>query len=310
MISKLTFIIFFIVQFCASQIDTTLKQYFPLNVGNIWEYEEDSFPEYWRHKIIITLDTVMPNGKNYYEFYNSGTYDRTYYRMDDSLRIFRYNQNSCDSSDEILLFNLLSLNRSFWPVCRKYGINFQDSAKGYIGSYWTNVQLYPRLLIQAETKMFCEVIVNQMDTIFSPLVLKYGFIPTRLAKGYGIIWTQFEGPASNLVGAIINGVKIGDVTSVRQNVDQNIMLSRNSISAFPNPFNNSTVISYSLSHGGITKISVVNILGIEIEILSEGFQKVGNYTIQFNPKYLASGTYFVLVETDNIIVANKILYLK
>ena len=34
-----------ITRYSYSQIDSTLKEYFPLEIGNVWEYEEDIYPQ-------------------------------------------------------------------------------------------------------------------------------------------------------------------------------------------------------------------------------------------------------------------------
>jgi hypothetical protein len=74
-----------------AQIDTTLKDYFPMHTGDYWEYLDFPFgDDPW--SVRITGDTLMPNGREYYIFsysFTGGTY-LNFFRMDDSLRVFRY----------------------------------------------------------------------------------------------------------------------------------------------------------------------------------------------------------------------------
>lgn len=66
-----------------------------------------------------------------------------------------------------------------------------------------------------------------------------------------------------------------------------------SLASFPNPFNSSTTINYSLSSAGWTVMDVVDVTGRRVERLSQGWQVPGNYTLNWNPKGLAAGSYFI-----------------
>ncbi|MEK9137095.1 MAG: hypothetical protein AAB393_08230, partial [Bacteroidota bacterium] len=46
-----------------AQIDTTLREYFPTHLGNLWEYEEFNPPMSIRYQVRLTGDTLMPNGR-------------------------------------------------------------------------------------------------------------------------------------------------------------------------------------------------------------------------------------------------------
>jgi hypothetical protein len=63
---------------------------------------------------------------------------------------------------------------------------------------------------------------------------------------------------------------------------------------FPNPFNPSTVISYSLSNNSNVSLKLYNVLGKEIVTLVDSFQKTGVYDVNLdmNKLNLSSGVYF------------------
>lgn len=61
---------------------------------------------------------------------------------------------------------------------------------------------------------------------------------------------------------------------------------------FPNPFNPTTVISYSVPFDANVSVKIYDILGRNVATLFDGFEKAGTYSKQFNASNLASGVYF------------------
>lgn len=80
---------------------------------------------------------------------------------------------------------------------------------------------------------------------------------------------------------------------------------------YPNPFNPSTVIEYSLSQNSFVTITVYDILGNEVKILTNNEQKRGSYEIKFDGRGLSSGVYFYTLRTSTgIIISRKMLLIK
>ncbi|MCX8009761.1 MAG: phosphodiester glycosidase family protein, partial [Ignavibacteria bacterium] len=81
---------------------------------------------------------------------------------------------------------------------------------------------------------------------------------------------------------------------------------------FPNPFNSSTTIKYSIPKRNFVTLKVFDTLGREIVTLLERFQEAGTYSVEFqssNSK-LSSGIYFYQLKTDNYTSTKKFVYLK
>ncbi len=78
----------------------------------------------------------------------------------------------------------------------------------------------------------------------------------------------------------------------------------------PNPFNPSTVISYSLPAGGNVDITVYNSLGEKVITLVEGVQEAGNHQVSFNASGLGSGVYFYRLVSANFTSTKKMLLAK
>jgi Concanavalin A-like lectin/glucanases superfamily/Secretion system C-terminal sorting domain len=80
--------------------------------------------------------------------------------------------------------------------------------------------------------------------------------------------------------------------------------------SFPNPFNPSTTISYSLVEGQEVSVSVWDLAGQLVRTLWGGFQETGDYTVSFSAGNLPSGTYFVRMESPEGIQSHPILLMK
>jgi len=81
---------------------------------------------------------------------------------------------------------------------------------------------------------------------------------------------------------------------------------------YPNPFNNSTYIQFYLPNPTQIKISIMNILGQEIALLTDSFYQPGTHTLSWNAKELSSGVYLIkmTVEGGGTFQVQKALLLK
>ncbi len=91
------------------------------------------------------------------------------------------------------------------------------------------------------------------------------------------------------------------VLSTSTGVDEEVMLPTKYLLSqnFPNPFNPKTTIQYALPNKGYAVLKVYNILGNEIATLVKGEKPAGVYSVNFDAKALASGTYFYRLQIFN-----------
>lgn len=68
--------------------------------------------------------------------------------------------------------------------------------------------------------------------------------------------------------------------------------------AYPNPFNQTTVISYKLQAASHLELAVYDVTGREMATLVEGYQNAGNREVTFDAKDFVSGVYFVRLTVD------------
>lgn len=80
---------------------------------------------------------------------------------------------------------------------------------------------------------------------------------------------------------------------------------------YPNPFNPSTMIEFSLPENvGNVQLSIYNMLGEKIEELINMAMSPGYYRYQWNAGNIAAGMYVYELRTDNFVSVKKMLLLK
>lgn len=79
---------------------------------------------------------------------------------------------------------------------------------------------------------------------------------------------------------------------------------------FPNPFNPTTTIRFTLSEKSLVNLSVYNILGQKVSELINSELISGQHSIMFNGNELASGVYFYRLQTGEFNVTKKMILLK
>ncbi len=137
-----------------------------------------------------------------------------------------------------------------------------------------------------------------------PEVLSYGntMMQTAATDGYpmgDLNW--FPDKKAQWIAAGLDGVaEMPKELPVTYSLDQN----------FPNPFNPSTQISYTVPKAGIVQLTVYNMLGQKVATLVDGAVPAGHHTATFHAGNLASGVYFYRLETVGFSSTMKMLLLK
>ncbi len=79
---------------------------------------------------------------------------------------------------------------------------------------------------------------------------------------------------------------------------------------YPNPWNPSTTISYSLPQPGEVRINLYNALGQHIGTLVSGFRQAGTYRVELSGDGRSSGTYFYRLQSPAGIETRSMTLLK
>jgi hypothetical protein len=100
---------------------------------------------------------------------------------------------------------------------------------------------------------------------------------------------------------------------IKKDVKENSVAEDNlgfSTSSYPNPFNPTTTISYTIPKDGKVEIKVYDALGREVAILVNEVKPAGKYNVVFNAANLASGVYFYRITVNDLAVTKKIILMK
>ncbi len=79
---------------------------------------------------------------------------------------------------------------------------------------------------------------------------------------------------------------------------------------FPNPFNPSTTIKFSLAKEDHVKLDVYNVLGQHVASLIDQNLKAGAHEINFNASNLSSGVYYYQITAGSFVQTNKMILIK
>jgi len=129
-----------------------------------------------------------------------------------------------------------------------------------------------------------------------------------------------------IAGSTFDAVNLGEATLTVVNDDSapvGVKDEENNISgyhladAYPNPFNPSATIEYSVGNitagapgNQMTTLKIYDVLGNEVAVLVNRVQSPGQYKIKFNAGGLASGLYFYRLQSGNFVQTKKLVLLK
>ncbi|MBW6457984.1 MAG: T9SS type A sorting domain-containing protein, partial [FCB group bacterium] len=80
--------------------------------------------------------------------------------------------------------------------------------------------------------------------------------------------------------------------------------------AYPNPFNPSTLVPFSLTSNADVTIEVFDVAGKKVQTLVNEYKLAGNYNITFDASSLASGNYLIKMTVGNHSEAQKVSLVK
>jgi hypothetical protein len=79
---------------------------------------------------------------------------------------------------------------------------------------------------------------------------------------------------------------------------------------FPNPFNPSTTISFTIENADLISLRLFDILGREVAILLNEYKTPGKHSVVFDASKLSSGTYFYQLSNGKNVNTKKAILIK
>jgi hypothetical protein len=158
-------------------------------------------------------------------------------------------------------------------------------------SNWT---LYPIPILDKKNYVCTQI--YRSGGIFqnsNTLTIYYSFFKDNNETGIGIKRNLYVDPAWFQTGNIKKGT-----------------ISKFESSCYPNPFNPNTTIKYAIPYDEFVTITIYDLSGKEIAKLINEKQRAGSYSVKFDGKNLASGTYFYKIQAGIYLETKKIILLK
>ncbi|MDA0986593.1 MAG: carboxypeptidase regulatory-like domain-containing protein [Bacteroidetes bacterium] len=112
--------------------------------------------------------------------------------------------------------------------------------------------------------------------------------------------TAMSKSGSIIINPITSDIKDALITVKKFELSQN----------YPNPFNPATSIKYSVPTSSFVKISVYDLIGREVKILTNQKHEAGSYSINFNATELPSGIFIYQLQSGKNTISRKMIYLK
>jgi hypothetical protein len=169
---------------------------------------------------------------------------------------------------------------------------------------WDTVSSVPYLQNNSHTGL-----ITFDDTMSVRLKTDYSF-----SKNLGgvMVWALDQDMINNgepLLESIGNTIRNHTGTSI-ENEKLSSPASFNLYNNYPNPFNPSTIIKFSLSDYARVNLIIYDVMGRKIETLLNDSFTVGIHSVNFDGSKLPSGIYFFILSSATKTMSKKMILLK
>ncbi len=151
----------------------------------------------------------------------------------------------------------------------------------YLGSVYTSYPFYA---------------VRQMPFQGQEFIIPTRFTPPRVGLYSGILYVSL---GSEFVSIVLRGRGVAAGEPLQASLDVS-----------PNPFNLSTTFRYYLPEAGDISLALFDVLGREAKAITLPGQAAGEHSYTLNAADLASGVYFVHMQTPTQSISRKLLLVK
>ena len=142
---------------------------------------------------------------------------------------------------------------------------------------------------------------GSQDISFAPVSGRYVriYMRSNQKSNYRII--EFQVYASGALGKDWAGDETEGAI-----VPEEIALEQN----FPNPFNPSTTIAFSLNSEARVLLRVYDMLGAKVATLVNGVRKAGRHTATFDASHLPTGSYYYVLQVGDTRIVKRLSFVK
>jgi len=130
---------------------------------------------------------------------------------------------------------------------------------------------------------------------------------TLTAPGPGIYTVNagFKNPNPRRWDSVMVNISITDIGENPSNPTEYKLYDN-----YPNPFNPSTILRYSIPEASFTTIKIYDALGNEVSSLVNETKTAGTYEVEFNATNLSSGIYYYTLQAGSFNQTKKMILIK
>jgi len=189
---------------------------------------------------------------------------------------------------------------SIWDACWDCGEGAIYGSEGFVGSI-TQAEVF------GENVLVKTVVVKQ----FKDDPLGVPSVQMEIAEHFGILSIQFwHGDAYVLTGAVIEDEKYGDLIVSTEEIVTEPVKTFQLLPAYPNPFNPTTIIEYTLPENINVQLVIYDVLGRRVATLVDQIQQSGRHSVSWDASNLASGVYIYRIQAGDFVQSKKMLLMK
>lgn len=277
-----------------AQESPSLKaEYFPLGIGDYWVYWDHAWgvAGVWDTITVRVVKDSTIVGKTYrmteghsWRYLNTW---RSYYRADTLGNIFLVDPTT---GSESLKYRLGDTSHTWWDNQLR---RFDSSAVKFL--YGT---LRRCLYIGNYNISGSDTVLYSTDVLIEDI----GFSLT-------IYNVPVDGGPTILAGGSIGGVPFGSVADIKGE-DVLLPVSITLLPPYPNPFNPTATIRYSVSRKCRVQLEIHDILGRRVALLYQGTQEPGMYAMTWDGSGSASGIYLCRLHAGGLTQSQRMLLLR
>lgn len=304
---------------------TTSEAYNPQE--DTWTYINSLPGEWWNHSSCVINDTIYIFGNATYGIRNAA---RIYVPAIDtwdtipSMKYPRFLSSCCVYNNKIIVFGGTDGIGIGKPSKR---VEVYDPIK-YTWEELTDIPVvsFTHITIEYNNKIYLfggdngESEINPLSHVFEynpetdkwremedmPFVRSY-MAGTKAGK-YLYLFGGFdeqsrENPLNEVWRFNLDLVKVKEPTSIYQTTENSFVFHE----VYPNPFSESTRISYELTEPGEVQMEIFNIIGEKITILANENQNPGDYQVTWNAEGVHPGIYFCRLKVAGFEKVSKLI---
>jgi hypothetical protein len=190
----------------------------------------------------------------------------------------------------------------------------QDSVKpfgAYYVRYSTNDSLRLAMTFPSTLRVSA-IATGSTGKSVSPITSSTQFVPPGFGTGYSTLWLSITNTSNAIQSFSLSSVGGDSIASAItiENLSSATPTSFMLLPNYPNPFNPSTIIPFSLPNESHVSLSVCDVWGRQVALLEDRVFESGRHVSVWNAEGHASGTYFIRFQAGSHHSFRKVLYLR